>query len=231
MRGRRSLLLSLLSLGTYSCAATDTSTAVAAEEARWVVLLDQSNWAYFGLLDEETNQPYGSVLSFGDHHNGRIFLYLMDSNNVAGVSMTLSEAAIFPSNYLGGVCGGDEGEKATYSDFVDSGSHYHHLRDPTVATSTPSTKSDPEDPRCAKVTLSGTIAPCANDLICQLGKDALFAKHPQMEHWPEDHGFEVHEFDVETIWMIAGFGGGTIIPVDEFRTAKPKHHPAATVEW
>ncbi|OEU05652.1 hypothetical protein FRACYDRAFT_204837, partial [Fragilariopsis cylindrus CCMP1102] len=47
---------------------------------------------------------------------------------------------------------------------------------------------DPEDPRCAKLTISGVVSPCEEDSK-QLALDTLFATHPQMANWPEDHGF------------------------------------------
>jgi len=83
---------------------------------------------------------------------------------------------------------------------------------------------DPEDPRCAKLTISGTFNPCGDDTR-QLGLDTLFKKHPQMSDWPDDHGFVVHELDISDVWMIANFGGGGYIDTSDYKTSDPIHHP------
>ena len=57
---------------------------------------------------------------------------------------------------------------------------------------------DPEDPRCAKITISGTMAKSEGDDIAT-GKAALFAKHPQMKSWPDGHGFVVHELKITDV--------------------------------
>ena len=67
-------------------------------------------------------------------------------------------------------------------------------------------KVDPEDPRCAKITLSGQVKESSGDDIA-IGKRALFARHPQMAHWPAGHGFAVCELRLEDIWMIDFYGG------------------------
>ena len=59
-----------------------------------------------------------------------------------------------------------------------------------------------EDPRCAKLTLSGMAVPSKGTDIAT-GKAALFARHPQMKTWPADHGFGVFELRVTDVWMIA----------------------------
>ena len=42
---------------------------------------------------------------------------------------------------------------------------------------------DPEDPRCAKITLSGMMEESKGGDV-DVGKEALFARHPQMRDWP-----------------------------------------------
>ena len=63
------------------------------------------------------------------------------------------------------------------------------------------TEVDPEDPRCAKLTLTGKLRKSSGDDVA-LGKKALFARHPQMAHWPTSHGFAVCELTLGDIWMI-----------------------------
>lgn len=85
---------------------------------------------------------------------------------------------------------------------------------------------DPQDPRCAKLTISGIVSPVEEDTK-QLALDTLFAAHPQMAHWPSDHNFipcemSIHEED--GLWMIANFGGGGSMNADEYFEATPLHH-------
>jgi len=90
---------------------------------------------------------------------------------------------------------------------------------------------DPEDPRCAKIALSGTLKRSSGNNI-SVGKSALFARHPQMQTWPKDHGFEVHELTLSSIWMIDFYGGGGEVKVSDFLAAKAKHNvPAWPPAW
>jgi len=81
---------------------------------------------------------------------------------------------------------------------------------------------DPEDPRCAKITISGTMAKSEGDDIAT-GKAALFAKHPQMKSWPDGHGFVVHELKITDVWMIDFYGGGGEVDIKLYSAAQPKH--------
>lgn len=109
--------------------------------------------------------------------------------------LTLSEAALEP-----------------YNNFARAACGVHGL-------------SDPEDPRCAKLSLSGKIKPCESDESCDLGKEVLFERHPEMKEWPSSHNFVVHEFTLTDLWMIYSYGGGSNIIPDDFLNAVPKHHP------
>jgi hypothetical protein len=82
---------------------------------------------------------------------------------------------------------------------------------------------DPEDPRCAKITLTGTMTRLAGKDM-SLGKASLFARHPQMQTWPKGHGFEVHELVLSSIWMIDFYGGGGAVKVSDFSAAKARHN-------
>lgn len=90
-------------------------------------------------------------------------------------------------------------------------------------------ETDPEDPRCAKLTLSGMVVPSKGEDIAT-GKAALFARHPQMRGWPADHGFSVFELHVTDVWMIANYGGGTPVTPTSYYAATPKHHQATSEE-
>lgn len=82
--------------------------------------------------------------------------------------------------------------------------------------------------RCAKLTISGVVSPCEEDSK-QLALDTLFATHPQMANWPEDHGFipcEMKINDENGLWMIANYGGGGYMNAADYYDSEPVHHPA-----
>lgn len=83
-------------------------------------------------------------------------------------------------------------------------------------------KLDPEDPRCAKITIAGTMMKSTGDDIAT-GKSALFATHPQMKRWPAGHGFAVFELSITDVWMIDFYGGGGSVDLELYRTVEPKH--------
>ena len=82
---------------------------------------------------------------------------------------------------------------------------------------------DVEDPRCAKITITGKMAMLEGDAE-RRGKAALFARHPQMKNWPESHGFRAHELVINRIWMIDFYGGGADITPSKYLAAKPRHN-------
>jgi hypothetical protein len=82
---------------------------------------------------------------------------------------------------------------------------------------------DPEDPRCGKLTLTGTISKSTGGDVAT-GKDALFARHPQMAHWPASHSFQVCELNIQDIWMIDSYGGGSNVAPAEFLKVKPRNN-------
>ena len=161
-------------------------------------MVSVGNWGAFSYPDsEDATRPRSTVTSFADV-NGRIFMYLMGEHHAnGGVTLTISEASFPPTTNFAKAACGAKGD------------------------------ADPEDPRCAKLSIEGRLAPCSNKLICAAGKRALFIKHPEMKKWPIDHDFEVHEFSPQDLWMIANYGGGGTIDVDDYHAAYPKHHPAS----
>ena len=84
-------------------------------------------------------------------------------------------------------------------------------------------KLDPEDPRCAKITLTGSVAQCSGADEAT-GKTALFARHPQMKTWPKEHGFAVFELHIADIWMIDFYGGGAGVTPALFLKVQPKNN-------
>ena len=65
----------------------------------------------------------------------------------------------------------------------------------------------------------------ATGATLETGKQALFARHPQMAHWPASHGFTVYELVVTDIWMIDFYGGGSqVTPEMSFQSPETACH-------
>ncbi|XP_021749844.1 protein CREG1-like isoform X2 [Chenopodium quinoa] len=78
-------------------------------------------------------------------------------------------------------------------------------------------KTDPENPTCAKITLTGKLKLVdANSKEAEFARSALFAKHAEMKGWPESHNFQVFKLDIENIFMINWFGGPKPLTVDQY---------------
>lgn len=177
------------------------TTNTNAEEARWLV--NAGNWGVLSYTEsKEHHQPndgkHANLRSAAvsfADSNGNIFFYLMGKQSSSAVTLTLSEASLEPTSNFEAAACGEDGT------------------------------TDPEDPRCAKLSIQGSLSPCKDKLSCQIGKKALFDRHPEMKNWPDDHDFTVHELDIHDVWMISNYGGGGIIPTNDYQAASPKHHP------
>ncbi|KAF4030026.1 Pyridoxamine 5'-phosphate oxidase [Phytophthora infestans] len=80
-------------------------------------------------------------------------------------------------------------------------------------------KMDVEDPTCWKITLTGKVVPVPADQR-HYAEKVLFSKHPQMEHWPENHGFLPYVLDIENIILLDFYGGAKHVPVREYYQVK-----------
>lgn len=78
---------------------------------------------------------------------------------------------------------------------------------------------DPEDPRCARLTLGGKMVSVASSEK-RFALDCLFARHPAMKGWSIAHKFYPTKLEIETVWLIDFFGGASIIPVKEYYAVK-----------
>lgn len=67
---------------------------------------------------------------------------------------------------------------------------------------------DPEDPRCARLILSGHFQFVSDAEELAFAKNALFERHPTMTKWPVDHNWKVHKIVPTEVWLINMFGGG-----------------------
>ncbi|RZC69857.1 hypothetical protein C5167_032988 [Papaver somniferum] len=104
-------------------------------------------------------------------------------------------------------------------------------------------RKDPENPACAKLTLTGKdlfnsskyLFSAVSDVIpyhthirihfklvdvnskeASFAKDALFAKHPEMKGWPKGHDFQIFKLEIEDIFLIDWFGGPKPITVAQY---------------
>lgn len=78
-------------------------------------------------------------------------------------------------------------------------------------------KKDPENPTCAKITLTGKLTMVdKNSKEAEFAKSALFSKHAEMKDWPKDHDFRVFKLEIEDIFLIDWFGGPKPITVDQY---------------
>jgi hypothetical protein len=111
-------------------------------------------------------------------------------------------------------------------------------------------KLDPEDPRCARLSLSGKMVNVTDETERANAKAQLFAVHPVMKSWPGDHGWLIMKLEIESIWLIAKFGGAANLNSTEYFAAPapaggmpvspahdPQHHQplftdkAGTARW
>jgi hypothetical protein len=134
--------------------------------------------------------PKGEIHSLADS-GGRIFVYLMGKQE-DDIALTLTQASLPPFKNLEDAACGIDGNW------------------------------DAQDPRCAKMTVSGSLEACDKDKDegCKAGWAALTERHPTMRTWPVDHDFIVHELKISDIWMIANFGGQSIISPESYYKAK-----------
>lgn len=179
-----------------------------AEEASWGTLTTTARQFGDGPSEDEDEATskveamrlYADITPFAaSPADGRLFFFLMGELHLHGSALTLSQAAMTPDLFPVAGCGS-----------MDSA-------------------VDAQDPRCAKITYQGSIHPCTataevGDDCDAVGREALFAKFPEMANFPEGHHFEVHEMKISSIWMIANFGGGNDVTPDEYHSAEVEVH-------
>ena len=78
---------------------------------------------------------------------------------------------------------------------------------------------DAEDPRCARITLTGSVAPIEDAADRAWAWDAITSKHKAMLRWPRDHNFKLYEMKIENIFFLNWIGGAKPLPVDKYFAA------------
>ncbi|KAL4431947.1 hypothetical protein ABPG77_000214 [Micractinium sp. CCAP 211/92] len=75
---------------------------------------------------------------------------------------------------------------------------------------------DPEDPTCAKISITGRLEPVPEAGL-EEAQQLLFARHPQMADWPAGHAFRIYELHMATARLLDWYGGAhDISPADYF---------------
>lgn len=109
---------------------------------------------------------------------------------------------------------------------------------------------DPGDPRCTRLSLSGTMVNVIDEAEKATAKSVLFEQHPAMKSWPADHGWLIQKLDIQHIWLENAVGGAVALSVQKYLAAaaptrghpvSPAHPPsnsqpfftqkAATARW
>ncbi|KAK0133891.1 Protein CREG2 [Merluccius polli] len=79
---------------------------------------------------------------------------------------------------------------------------------------------DPEDPRCARLTLTGKMVDVGPEEQ-EFAKEAMFSRHPLMGKWPVGHNWFFMKLELVQIWLQNWFGGVSRIPVEDYFRATP----------
>ncbi|KAF8399338.1 hypothetical protein HHK36_015203 [Tetracentron sinense] len=78
-------------------------------------------------------------------------------------------------------------------------------------------KKDPENPTCAKLTLTGKLKLVnKNSKEAEFAQRALFSKHTEMKDWPKGHDFQFFKLEIEDIFLIDWFGGPKPLSLDQY---------------
>lgn len=80
--------------------------------------------------------------------------------------------------------------------------------------------SDPENPPCARLVVSGNFARLeAGSDEETSAKAAIFDRHPSFANFPPDHGFFAAKLEIDGVWLIDFYGGAPVITPEEYFAA------------
>ncbi|XP_069563696.1 protein CREG2 [Brachyistius frenatus] len=79
---------------------------------------------------------------------------------------------------------------------------------------------DPEDPRCARLTLTGKMVSVATEEL-MFAKEAVFSRHPVMAKWPVGHKWFFMKLELIQVWLQDWVGGISLIPLEDYFKATP----------
>ncbi|KAL4377764.1 hypothetical protein GQ457_02G020000 [Hibiscus cannabinus] len=184
-------------------------------------------WVLFLLGFQDCCQGRLLASSKPDRDNAAAYARWLVSQTTWGVLNTLSielEGAPFGNvvSFSDGVPGNSTGVPYFYLTTLDPTARNalkDHRSSITISEYPLGTcgKVDPENPVCAKITLTGKLVPIgANSKESELAQAALFAKHPEMKGWPKSHDFQIFKLETENIFMINWFGGPKPLTVEKY---------------
>lgn len=75
---------------------------------------------------------------------------------------------------------------------------------------------DPQDPRCAKLIISGRIMKPNSPSEYDLAMKSLFARHPVMKTWPKGHNFYPAKVYIQQIEVLDQFGGIIHVTAEDY---------------
>ncbi|XP_074514990.1 protein CREG2 [Sebastes fasciatus] len=79
---------------------------------------------------------------------------------------------------------------------------------------------DPEDPRCARLTLTGKMVEVVQEELV-FAKEAMFTRHPVMAKWPVGHKWFFMKLELIQVWLQDWIGGVSLIPLEDYFKATP----------
>ncbi|XP_061548051.1 protein CREG2 [Phycodurus eques] len=79
---------------------------------------------------------------------------------------------------------------------------------------------DPEDPRCARLTLTGEMVEVAPEELA-FAEAAMFSRHPVMAKWPVGHKWFFMKLEPIQVWLQDWTGGTALIPLEDYFKASP----------
>jgi len=206
------LCLNSISFSSAECACdleVRPEITAKAKTARWMV--HSLDWGVVSTISTRLGGhdegspvvPFGNVYSFVDgpcdKATGIPYLYgtymdqsFADSKSNDMVSLTLSESS------LSSVCPNDAIESCML------GTKF----------------GDPENPMCARLTITGKLVVLDDDSEEHgFAQNAFFERHPSMRYWPKGHGWVIAKIDIQDLWLIDFFGGATILDPTEYFAA------------
>ncbi|KAK2839983.1 hypothetical protein Q5P01_013723 [Channa striata] len=79
---------------------------------------------------------------------------------------------------------------------------------------------DPEDLRCARLTLTGKMVEVAPEEVA-FAQEAMFSRHPVMAKWPVPHKWFFMKLELIHVWLQDWIGGTSVIPLEDYFKATP----------
>uniref|UniRef100_A0A4W5NCK0 Cellular repressor of E1A-stimulated genes 2 n=1 Tax=Hucho hucho TaxID=62062 RepID=A0A4W5NCK0_9TELE len=79
---------------------------------------------------------------------------------------------------------------------------------------------DPEDPRCARLTLTGKMVEVGPEEV-EFAQEAMFSRHPVMKKWPVGHNWFFMKLELKQVWLQDWVGGVSLIPLEDYFKATP----------